>query len=81
MKKMKKIIQKIMNIILSTYTLIYVSPKNIIFLEIFFKNIFPNFSQVSEFQWDNGDGDVGGDGETFFIGKCCENEMTYSQHI
>ena len=48
-----------MNIILSTYTLIYVSPKNIIFFEIFFKNIFPNFSQVSEFQWDNGDGDVG----------------------
>ena len=48
MKKMKKIIQKIMNIILSTYTLIYVSPKNIIFLEIFFKNIFPNFSQFSE---------------------------------
>ena len=76
MKKMKKIIQKIMNIILSTYTLIYVSPKNIIFLEIFFKNIFPNFSQFSEFQWDNGDGDVGGDGENFLIGKCCENEMT-----
>ena len=40
------------------------------------KNIFPNFSQFSEFQWDNGDGDVGGDGENFLIGKCCENEMT-----
>ena len=36
------------------------------------KNIFPNFSQYSEFQWDNGDGD----GEKFFMGKCCENEMT-----
>ena len=59
MKKKEKIIQKFMNIILSTYTLIYVSPKIIIFLEIFFKNIFPNFSQVSEFQWDNGDVDVG----------------------
>ena len=80
-EKKEKIIQKFMNIILSTYTLIYVSPKIIIFLEIFFKNIFPNFSQVSEFQWDNGDGDVGGDGENFLIGKCCENEMTYSQHI
>ena len=75
MKKKEKIIQKFMNIILSTYTLIYVSPKIIIFLEIFFKNIFPNFSQVSEFQWDNGDG------ENFLIGKCCENEMTYFQHI
>ena len=32
--------------------------------------------QFSEFQWDNGDGDVGGDGENFLIGKCCENEMT-----
>ena len=74
-EKKEKIIQKFMNIILSTYTLIYVSPKIIIFLEIFFKNIFPNFSQVSEFQWDNGDGDVGGDGEKFFMGKCCENEM------
>ena len=46
-----------MNIILSTYTLIYVSPKNIIFFEIFFKNIFSNFSHFSEFHWDNGDGD------------------------
>ena len=44
-------------------------------LEKFKKNIFPNFSQYSEFQWDNGDGDVGGDGEHFLIGKCCENEM------
>ena len=26
--------------------------------------------------WDNGDGDVGGDGENFLIGKSCENEMT-----
>ena len=40
------------------------------------KNIFLNFSQFSEFQWDNGDGDIGGDGENFLIGKCCENEMT-----
>ena len=45
------------------------------FLEKFKKNIFPNFSQYSEFQWDNGDGDVGGDGEKNFMGKCCENEM------
>ena len=54
----------------------YVLKKKSIFLEIFFKNIFPNFSQFSEFQWDNGDGDIGGDGENFLIGKCCENEMT-----
>ena len=29
--------------------------------EIFFLNIFPNLSQFSEFEWDNDDGDVGGD--------------------
>ena len=40
LKTIKKIILKIMNIILSTYTLIYVSPKNIIFLEIFLKFFF-----------------------------------------
>ena len=53
----------------------YVLKKNQIFLEKFEKNIFPNFSLYSEFQWDNGDGDVGGDGEKFFMGKYCENEM------
>ena len=37
-----------------------------IFLEIFLKNIFPHFSHFSEFHWDNGDGDVGGDGEKKF---------------
>ena len=26
--------------------------------------------------WNDGDGDVDGDGENFLIGKCCENEMT-----
>ena len=67
---------KIINISLSTYSLMYVLKINLLFLEIFLKNIFPNFSQFSEFQWDNGDGDVGGDGENFLIGKCCENEMT-----
>ena len=36
LKKIKKVILENMNIILSAYTLIYVSPKNIIFLEIFF---------------------------------------------
>ena len=76
LKKFKKIILENMNIILSAYTLIHVSLKNIILLEIFKKIIFPNFSQFLEFQWDNGDGDVGGDGENFLIGKCCENEMT-----
>ena len=81
MKKKEKIIQKFMNIILSTYTLIYVSPKIIIFLEIFFKNIFPNFSQVSEFQWDNGDGDVGGDGDGDGQNFGCEIHRDYCQHI
>ena len=32
-----------------------------IILEIFFLNIFTNFSQFSNFQWDNDGGDVGGD--------------------
>ena len=51
------------------YALMYVLKKTTIFLEKFKKDIFPNFSQYSEFQWDNGDG------EKFFMGKCCENEM------
>ena len=55
--------------------------KKTFFLEKLKKNIFPNFSQYSEFQWDNGDGDVGGDGGKFFMGKCCENEMAQSQHM
>ena len=76
LKKIKNIILKIINISPSTYSLMYVLKKKSHFLEIFFKNIFPNFSQFSEFQWDNGDGDIGGDGENFLIGKCCENEMT-----
>ena len=53
----------------------YVLKKIQIQIQITKYNIFPNFSQYSEFQWDNGDGDVGGDGEKFFMGKCCENEM------
>ena len=76
MEKIKKNILKIINITHSIYALMYVLKKRPIFLEKFKKNIFPNFSQYSEFQWDNGDGDVGGDGEKFFMGKCCENEMT-----
>ena len=46
-------------------------------------NIFINFfPQLSRF-WKNGPDKGGGDGdgENFLIGKCCENEMTYSQHI
>jgi hypothetical protein len=54
----------------------YVLKKNQSFWERLKKNIFPNFSKFSEFQWDNGDSDVGGDGENFLIGKCYENEMT-----
>ena len=42
---------------------------------IIFKKIFPIFSQISKSAWNDGDGDVDGDGENFFIGKCCENEM------
>ena len=76
MEKNKNIILKIINITHSTYALMYVLKKNQFFLEKLKKNIFPNFSQFSEFQWDNGDGDIGGDGENFLIGKCCENEMT-----
>ena len=44
-----------------------------IFLEIFLKNIFPNFSHFSEFHWDNGDGD----GQNFG----CETHRDYCQHI
>ena len=50
-----------------------------IFLEIFLKNIFPNFSHFSEFHWDNGDGDVGGDGDGQNFG--CEIHRDYCQHI
>ena len=77
-KKWKKNLKKklkIINITHSIYALMYVLKKNFFFFEKLKKNIFPNFSQYSEFQWDNGDGDVGGDGEKFFMGKCCENEM------
>ena len=52
-----------------------------IFLEIFFKNIFPNFSNFSEFHWDNGggggDGVGDGDGQNFG----CETHRDYCQHI
>ena len=50
-----------------------------IFLEIFKKYIFPNFSHFSEFHWDNGDGDVGGDGDGQNFG--CETHRDYCQHI
>ena len=40
------------------------------------KNLCPFFIQISKNAPDSGDGDVGGDGEKFFIGKCCENEIT-----
>ena len=43
---------------------------------IILKKLFPLFSQISKSLPDSGDGDVGGDGENFLIGKCCENEMT-----
>jgi len=42
---------------------------------------FPFFSQISKNPPDSGDGDVDGDGEKFFIGKCYENLMANSQHI
>ena len=48
---------------------------------IIFKNLFPIFNQFSKSAWDSGEGDVDGYGENFLIGKCCENEMTQSQHI
>ena len=44
---------------------------------IILKNLFAICSQFSKSGWNGGDGD----GENFFIGKCCENEMTQSQHI
>merc|ERR1712016_228081 len=37
------------------------------------KMVFPFFSQISKNPPDSGDGDVDGDGEKFFIGKCYEN--------
>ena len=40
------------------------------------KIVFPFLSQISKNPPDSGDGDVDGDGENFFMGKCCENEMT-----
>ena len=43
---------------------------------IILNNYFPTFSQISKSGWNDGDGDVDGDGENFLIGKCCENEMT-----
>ena len=52
-----------------------------IFLEIFLKNIFPNFSHFSEFHWDNGDGDVGGDGDGDGQNFGCEIHRDYCQHI
>ena len=58
--------------------------KNILKIEIHFFLLkkyalvpkFPIFSQISKSGWNDGDGDVDGDGEKFFMGKCCENEMT-----
>ena len=73
MEKIKKNILKIINITHSIYALMYVLKKEEKKIWKNLTNIFPNFSQYSEFQWDNGDGDVGGD--KFFMGKCCENEM------
>ena len=43
--------------------------------DIIFLKIFPIYSQISKTAWNDGDSDVYGDGENFFIGKCCENEM------
>ena len=43
---------------------------------IILKKLFPIFNQISKSGWNDGDGDVDGDGEKFFMGKCCENEMT-----
>ena len=40
------------------------------------KKLFAICSQFSKSGWNGGDGDIDGDGENFFIGKCCENEMT-----
>ena len=45
------------------------------------KIIFSFFSQISKNPPDSGDGDVDGDGEKFFIGKCYENLVVNSQHI
>ena len=42
------------------------------------KIIFSFFSQISKNPPDSGDGDVGGDGEKFFIGKCYENLVVNS---
>ena len=50
--------------------------KNLIKSNIILKNLFAIFSQFSKSGWNGGDGDVEGDGEKFFIGKCYENEMT-----
>ena len=43
---------------------------------IILKKLFPFFSQISKTAWNDGGGDINGDGENFLIGKCCENEMT-----
>ena len=46
--------------------------KNVMKSNIILKNLFAIFSQISKSGWN----DVDGDGEKFFTGKCCENEMT-----
>ena len=48
---------------------------------IVLKKKFPFLSQISKSPPDSGDGDVDGDGEKFFIGKCYENLVVNSQHI
>ena len=42
----------------------------------FSKKYFSELCPILKSPWDSGDGDVEGDGEKFFIGKCYENEMT-----
>ena len=50
--------------------------KKILNYNIILKILFPFLIKISKNAPDSGDGDVGGDGEKFFIGKCCGNEIT-----
>ena len=69
---MYKLVPKLWYMFSKDILIFYFSPQ---------KNIFSFFSQISKNPPDSGDGDVDGDGEKFFIGKCYENLVVNSQHI
>ena len=69
---MNKLVPKLWYMFSEDILIFYFSPQ---------KWHFPFFSQISKNPPDSGDGDVDGDGEKIFIGKCYENLVVNSQHI